>query len=283
MRDVKLGDTIYFTFTTRAFATGIPTVLAGTPVVSAYEDDSLTQITAGITLGVDHDSVVGLNLLTLVLTGANGYETLKDYNFVITTGTVDSVSVVGESVLSISIDSSAAAQDLANGTDGLGAIKGDTAAILTDTGTTLEARFTGMTSLTEWLSAMAGKQASDATAQTEMRAAGAGSGSYLATTDSLEATQDEIGAFNDLSAAEVASEIADSWNVDTIPELGVAVPDATPVREDALMLLYMELRNKTTQTAILKKIFNDAATAIIDQTVADDGTTTTKSEMVGGT
>lgn len=133
MRDITLEDTIYIGFTTRAFATGIPTVLAGTPVVSAYENADLTQITAGITLGIDHDSVVGFNMLTVVATAANGYEAGKDYNLVVTTGTVDSVSVVGEVVGQFTIARSAAAVDLANGTDGLGAIKADTAATLVDT------------------------------------------------------------------------------------------------------------------------------------------------------
>lgn len=103
MRDIVLADTVFMAFTTRAFATGIPTVLAGTPVVSAYEDAGLTQITAGITLGVDHDTVAGLNMLTIVATGANGYEADKDYNLVITTGTVGGVSVVGEVVGQFSI------------------------------------------------------------------------------------------------------------------------------------------------------------------------------------
>lgn len=133
VRDITLEDTFHVLFSTRAFATGAPTTLDGTPVVSAYENDSLTQITAGITLGVDHDSVTGLNLLTIVATAANGYESGKDYSLVITTGTVDSVSVVGEVVGEFTIGRSAAAVDLANGTDGLGAIKSDTAAILLDT------------------------------------------------------------------------------------------------------------------------------------------------------
>ena len=132
-RDRTLEDTFYMAFTTRAFSTGVPTALSGSPVVSAYEDGSLTQITAGITLGVDHDSVVGLNMLTIAATAANGYESGKDYNLVITTGTVDSVSVVGEVVGQFSLGLSAAAVDLANGTDGLGAIKSDTAATLLDT------------------------------------------------------------------------------------------------------------------------------------------------------
>jgi len=131
--DYTVEDTIYLMFTTRAFATGIPTTLAGTPVVSAYENESLTQITAGITLGVDHDSVTGLNLITVVATAANGYDAGKDYNLVITTGTVSSVSVVGEVVGTFSLSRSAAAVDLANATDGLGAIKAETATILADT------------------------------------------------------------------------------------------------------------------------------------------------------
>lgn len=142
MRDYTVADTFFMAFTTRAFATGVPTVLAGTPVVSAYEDAGLTQITAGITLGVSHDSVVGLNMLTIVATGANGYEAGKDYHMVITTGTVGGVSVVGEMVGHFSLSRSAAAVDLANGTDGLGAIKADTAATLIDTGTTLPAQIT---------------------------------------------------------------------------------------------------------------------------------------------
>ena len=105
--DRTVGETFYVMFTTRAI-TGIPTLLTGTPVVSAYEDGSITQITAGITLGADHDSVAGLNLLTIVATGANGYEAGKDYNLVITTGTVNSVSAVGEVVGSFSLGLDAA-------------------------------------------------------------------------------------------------------------------------------------------------------------------------------
>lgn len=132
-RDRTLEDTFFIAFTTRAFATGIPTVLSGVPVVSAYEDAGTTEITAGITLGADHDTVAGLNMLTIVATAANGYESGKDYNLVITTGTVGGVTVVGEVVGQFSLGLSAAAVDLANATDGLGAIKADTAATLTDT------------------------------------------------------------------------------------------------------------------------------------------------------
>lgn len=133
MMDYTLADTLTIPFTTRAFATGVPTTLAGSPVVSAYEDASLTQITAGITLGVDHDSVTGLHMLTIVASGANGFETGRSYHMVVTTGTVGGVSVVGEVVGGFTLGRSAAAVDLANGTDGLGAIKAETALIVADT------------------------------------------------------------------------------------------------------------------------------------------------------
>ena len=50
--DYTVGDTLYFLFTTRRFSTGAPHQLAGTPVISAYENENLTQITAGVSLGV---------------------------------------------------------------------------------------------------------------------------------------------------------------------------------------------------------------------------------------
>lgn len=144
MTDYTVGETLYFLFTTRAFATvwdgatGIPTVLAGTPVISAYEDNSATQITAGITLGVDHDSVVGLNLITVVATGGNGFEAGKQYGLVITTGTVGGVSVVGQIVKEFSLEAAAAFTRLgapagASVSADVAAVKAETALIVADT------------------------------------------------------------------------------------------------------------------------------------------------------
>lgn len=106
--DVRLGVTIDFKFTTRSFSTGAPTQLAGSPVISAYVDNGTTQITAGITLTVDFDAVTGLNNVRAVLTGGNGYATGTNIDFVITTGTVGGVSVVGEVVGRVSIETRSA-------------------------------------------------------------------------------------------------------------------------------------------------------------------------------
>jgi len=98
MRDITLGDTFYHFFTTRAFATGVPGTLSGTPVLSVLEENNVTPITAGVSVQVDRASVVGLNQATIVATGANGYEAGKSYAIYISTGTVGGTSVVGEVV-----------------------------------------------------------------------------------------------------------------------------------------------------------------------------------------
>jgi 1-aminocyclopropane-1-carboxylate deaminase/D-cysteine desulfhydrase-like pyridoxal-dependent ACC family enzyme len=94
MIDIALGETLSFKFTT-VQTTGAPFALAS-GVISAYPDYPVsdTQITAGITLTADYDGVTGLNSIALVATEANGYAPGK-YTLVITTGTVNSVSVVG--------------------------------------------------------------------------------------------------------------------------------------------------------------------------------------------
>jgi hypothetical protein len=108
MTDYTIGDTVYLMFTTRRFSTGAPHTLAGTPAVAVYKNENLTQITSGVTLGVDHDGVTGLNLVTIVASSGNGFETGKDYHVVITAGTVDSVSVVGEVIGRFSIEKQSA-------------------------------------------------------------------------------------------------------------------------------------------------------------------------------
>lgn len=105
--DIRLGDTIDIKFTTRQIS-GAPSTLGGTPAVSAYPGNSTTQLTAGITLSVDFDTVTGLNNVRVVATSGNGYVTATNYTLVITTGTVNSVSVVGECIGSFSIENRSA-------------------------------------------------------------------------------------------------------------------------------------------------------------------------------
>lgn len=90
-----------------------------------------------------------------------------------------------------------------------------------------------------------------------------------------------IAALNDLSAAEVNAEMVDVLTVDTISEL-TAPPAATPTMVQAVMLVYMALRNKRDATATLDEIHNDAGTVIAKSTLSDDGTTFTRAKLAAG-
>lgn len=105
--DFALSSNVDLHFTT-VNTSGVPTQLAGTPVVSAYPDNSTTQLTAGITLTVDFDTVTGLNHVRVAATGANGYAAGSSYTLVITTGTVSGASVVGYVVGRFSIEARSA-------------------------------------------------------------------------------------------------------------------------------------------------------------------------------
>jgi len=129
--DFSIGSTIDHYFTTRRFSTGATFTLAGTPAIAAYENNSTTEITAGITLTVDFDSRTGLNQIRIVATGANGYTAGRSYYLVVTAGTVDSVSVVGEVIGSFTLERDTAFARL--GAPAGASISADIASIQTDT------------------------------------------------------------------------------------------------------------------------------------------------------
>lgn len=99
------------------------------------------------------------------------------------------------------------------------------------------ALFTGITSVAQWLGLMAGKQTGNSTARTELRATGAGSGTFDETTDSIEAIRDRGDAawttatgFSTLDAAGVRSAVGlASANLDTQLD---AIPTAAENRAE---------------------------------------------------
>jgi hypothetical protein len=107
--DFTAGDVIDFKFTTFRPSTGAPFTLAGTPVVSVYKDNSVTQDTAGAVLTVDFDGVTGLHHVRVTANPTGGFYTNGgEFECVITTGTVDSVSVVGSCVGRFTLGATAA-------------------------------------------------------------------------------------------------------------------------------------------------------------------------------
>lgn len=78
----------------------------------------------------------------------------------------------------------------------------------------IAAVLTGITSLAQWLGLIAGKQTGNTTARTELRATGAGSGTYDEVTDSLEAIKDAGSGGLDAAGVRAAIGLA-SANLDT--------------------------------------------------------------------
>ncbi len=98
--DLIDGGTHHFSFTT-VDDTGLPFALAS-GALSVYKDANTTETTTGVSVALSFDGRTGLNRVTLVLTDAF-YVPDTDYSVVITTGTVDGVSVVGYVVAEFSI------------------------------------------------------------------------------------------------------------------------------------------------------------------------------------
>lgn len=86
-------------------------------------------------------------------------------------------------------------------------VSADVAAVKTDTGGTAT-KLAGITLLRHWLGAIMGKQAADATALTEIRASGAGSGTYDPITDSGEAIRDAGATPADVATATMEKIVA---------------------------------------------------------------------------
>jgi hypothetical protein len=97
----KSGDSVDFTFSTKD-TDGAPITLAS-GAVSVYKGNNTTQTTTGVTLTTDFDSVTGLHHVRIATTDSF-YATGEDYSVVITTGTVDSISVVGTVLRTFSIE-----------------------------------------------------------------------------------------------------------------------------------------------------------------------------------
>ena len=107
--DYATSTIVYGKFTTYRPSTGAPFTLAGTPALSVYKDNSTTQSTTGVTLTVDFDSVTGLHHFSID-TSADGtfYSAGSNFDVVITTGTVDSISAVGTVVGRFTLNKTAA-------------------------------------------------------------------------------------------------------------------------------------------------------------------------------
>ena len=97
------------------------------------------------------------------------------------------------------------------------------------------------------------------------------------------ATAASISALNNLSAAQVNTEVLDVLNVDTFAEPAQGAPAATASLAAKIGWLFKTLRNRSTQTSSQYRLYNDdAVTVDTKATFSDDGTTADRGELTSG-
>lgn len=264
--DVGLGNTVVFRFTTRALATGVPTTLAGTPSVAVYRNTNTTEITAGVALTVDFDAKTGLNMVTVVASGANGYAVLDQCEVVIAAGTVGGTSVVGEVVGRFTIEANAsgwstsAIVTFASTCD----VATSTRLAPTTAGRTLDVSVTGEGGV-DWANVGSPTTVVGLT------------GTTVKTATDVETDTQDIQSR--LPAALVSGRM--DGNIGATA-LVVSEPSAVPTfgvvtLVDALAYLLAKAKNKVTQTSTTMLLRNTAdAATIATATVSDDAVTFVK-------
>lgn len=91
-----------------------------------------------------------------------------------------------------------------------------------------------------------------------------------------------IAALNNISAADVNTQVADVMKTDTLTATPQGAPATTPTFETAIMVLYDALVHGVDVTATLKSFKNNAGTVIWKKTLSDDATTYAEAESVTG-
>lgn len=162
----------------------------------------------------------------------------------------------------------------------------DIDAILVDTGTTLDGRLPAAL-VSGRIDASVGAMAANVLTATAINADAITAAKVAAdvTTEiqSGLATAASIAALNNLSAAQVNAEVVDALATDTYAEPGQGTPAATTSLAAKINYLYKNWRNRKTQTSTTWSLYNDDATTVDQKsTVADDGTTGSKTEVTTG-
>lgn len=123
---------------------------------------------------------------------------------------------------------------------------------------------------------------SDPASETNVNANETKIDAIIATLGAAGAGLTDLGSMSTGMKAEINAEIVDVLTVDTIPELTAGAPATTPTFRDAVMLLYMSLRNKNISNAStnLNEIHNNADTVITKSTISDDGSIFTKTKFI---
>jgi hypothetical protein len=97
------------------------------------------------------------------------------------------------------------------------------------------------------------------------------------------ATSAAVAALNNLSAAQVKTQVVDALNVDTYAEPGQGAPAATTTLAAKLGYLYKSWRNKKDGNGMIEELYADGGVTVDQKaTVAESAGVVTKSQVVSG-
>lgn len=91
-----------------------------------------------------------------------------------------------------------------------------------------------------------------------------------------------VAQFEAAALTAIETEAAAALGTDTLSELAQGQPPVNPTMKQAIMFLYMALRNNLLTTGSQLSVCNDSGTVICKATLTDDGTTFTRSKVVSG-
>lgn len=258
---VKLESTI-----TQGFVVSNPTTdeavdADSLPTVEVFEENNDTPLTVAGLVVAKRTSKTGVYRITIPCTAANGFEAGKDYD-----GVVSAIVSGGnphKDIFTFSV--AAVALDDVSGRIPAALVSGKMDSFLSDkTGFSLSsAEEIALVNLI-W---------------NELTSESRTVGSYG------QLLKDDINvALSALATpAQVLAQVRTALETDTIPELPVAAPPATPTIKQALMWAYMMRRNLRIVSATEDKIFNDSGAVIAKSTgLSAIGGIFTRTEYVAG-
>jgi len=312
--DLSEDAVVSFMWTT-VNASGAPASLdADTGTISIYSPSqgaSTTQWGSGVTLTTPFDSTEGLHKVTIdtsnVTDGVASFTIGEDFSVVVTVGSVAGQSIVGYVLREFSIENRSLGQPTgATVAADIIALKAETVNILADTASmiidtnALFASAVNSTIVADTASTVIDTNALFASAvnstiKTTTDSILVDTASIVIDTNALFASAVNstintgvvsivatVDGLNDISSANVATEISDALTVDTHTELTSVPPDDTTLI-NMLLWQFALARNKVSQSSTTKTLSaDDGSASIATATISTDGVTVTRAEYIDG-
>lgn len=272
----KIDDLLTFVCNTHDPTDGSASDADSPPSYRIYEDETSTPILTGSMALLDSTNTDGFYSEQITLSAANGFEKGKCYSVYIS-ATVNSIT--GTMSHTFQMEAEVDANTVTDTVNLSATIETQIDNIETDTNSLNDTKIAQTLNLTasgnigiDWANVENPTTVVDLSA-TDIN---------LVDTASVLTAYDASTDFNATQKASINSEVSDVVKTDTVSEMTQQAPPATPTIEEAIMYLYMAVRNQLDVTSSNKSFYNDSGTVIWKKALTDNGTTYSEAEGVTG-